>query len=70
MVAGMRGFDKVIENGDVMDELKPCPFCGKRDMSIWCVVSFRVRCDWCGVKGEKCSTEQQAIKAWNTRVSE
>jgi len=59
-----------------MDELKPCPFCGKRpkigsldgdeqNWAIWCPVcniSFET-----GING---NTKEELIKKWNTRKGE
>lgn len=56
-----------------MAELKPCPFCGCKDISIgwWYDPIFgckvhTVRCKKCGAEKEG-DTEQQAIDAWNKR---
>jgi Lar family restriction alleviation protein len=52
-----------------MTYLKPCPFCGQEETEI--INDERrlaVRCGYCGATGEECSTEKQAIEAWNKRV--
>lgn len=57
-----------------MEELKPCPFCGgeatvKRIESIY---RYRVSCDKCPVEVGRhwFGTKEEAIEAWNRRVSE
>ena len=57
-------------------KLKPCPFCGKSEADIidfvfepWSSLNPDkvVRCENCGSQGEPCSTEAQAVEAWNDR---
>ena len=55
-----------------MSELEPCPFCGsndeqptKSDFGMWFVF-----CMYCGAKGPQYHTKKDAIKWWNSRVSE
>ena len=60
--------------GGVMDELKPCPFCGGKDSGIlttsydgyW----FAVFCENCMAQTRKCRQEKDAVEAWNRRVGE
>lgn len=57
-----------------MDELKPCPFCGKAPTPDFSVIdgeaAYHFHCQnaecpaWPNVSGE---TEEDAITAWNTR---
>jgi len=50
-----------------MDEhrkLKPCPFCGD-DQPV--LLYSAVRCRICGAVGPYHSSDEQAIKMWNTR---
>jgi Lar family restriction alleviation protein len=58
------------------EELKPCPFCSKSDVttqltedpgyeSLWSVY-----CRDCGAEGESSSTKSHAVKMWNTRPIE
>lgn len=55
-----------------MIDLKPCPFCGSKDLHIhgW---SFYVQCMQCGAEGgwndEQPRGEEVAIAAWNTRCN-
>ena len=58
-----------------MAELKPCPFCGDKDLidyeyqnyysSPYC--RLRVACRKCGARGPLCDSKEQAIDAWNKR---
>ena len=55
----------------MIDELKPCPFCGKREFisvvrSLNGVVAW-VDCTNCGCYGPAKNTEAEAIAAWNRR---
>jgi Lar family restriction alleviation protein len=52
-----------------MSDLKACPFCGGKDVytqktkyKLW-----QVECFSCCMKTQAVSTEDTAIKAWNTR---
>lgn len=54
-----------------MEELKPCPFCGGREIIIkrgkyvwWC------KCKHCGTESGVRVKKREAIEAWNRRVSE
>ena len=55
-----------------MEELKPCPFCGKYPLTVvddeTTEVKFGVKCFYCGgsIPPEK-DTLQEAIEAWNRR---
>ena len=56
-----------------MNELKPCPFCGKNDTEIGkieecgCQTLYAGRCRDCGAEGEAGDTRKLAVVAWNTR---
>ena len=50
------------------DNLKFCPFCGKKPYLVvdyW--GAYYVACS-CGVRLEECSTKEEAINSWNRRV--
>lgn len=50
-------------------KLKPCPFCGKlhHEVSDYKPV-YRVECTFCGARTGNCSSEREAIEAWNRRA--
>ena len=52
-----------------MEELKPCPFCGADDISVWDKSRYDVcvRCNNCYCKTGWYSTIDDAVTAWNTR---
>ena len=50
-------------------ELKPCPFCGGKD--IWYVLEYDLvyaKCQVCGATGSKYRTMVVAKEAWNRRA--
>lgn len=56
-----------------MDELKPCPFCGKSAAGFIdpeFPENIFIGCEHCDSVGEPCQTEEGAIRAWNTRPIE
>ena len=52
------------------DTLKPCPFCDGTAKIAKGEIEFWAYCPHCGAKTESCETEQEALKAWNTRQIE
>lgn len=59
------------EGGVNMDELKPCPFCGSKNLTI--VDGFGekyVGCMECAAVGPSADTEKEAFDAWNRRVND
>ena len=60
--------------GEVMAELKPCPFCGGKDSGIlttsydgyW----FAVFCENCMAQTRKYRQEKDAVESWNRRSGE
>lgn len=54
-----------------MAELKPCPFCGNTNLSVY---TFSVFCDatkgGCGAScGGETKTKEEAIQKWNRRAN-
>jgi Lar family restriction alleviation protein len=63
-----------MEGGATMtDKLKPCPFCGGDNVDVfnWEVTFqgdyFKAYCKDCDFELKPQRTEEEAIKAWNTR---
>ena len=55
-----------------MPELKPCPFCGGKDIEIikfdvGSVVAYIANCQKCFAQTGFCQTPETAKEAWNTR---
>lgn len=52
-----------------MEELKPCPFCGSKSVTV-CELypSSYARCLACGAEGSLRSSYDEAAAAWNRRV--
>jgi Lar family restriction alleviation protein len=65
--------------GDKMSEvkLKPCPFCGKNEISIWCadtvnhMTRYMIGCE-CGARmnGIMDEDKENVIERWNRRAGE
>lgn len=53
-----------------MTELKLCPFCGGTANIAKGRIEFWTYCPHCGAQTELYETEQETIKAWNTRQIE
>ena len=68
----LRPAPKRHRKGPVMDELKPCPFCG--DENPRCYQSevsdqWHVVCSHCYAKTDNVGTKKIACKRWNTRAA-
>ena len=46
------------------EELKPCPFCGGKNLEL---LTWNVRCTDCHTWGPADFSDEQAIKLWNKR---
>ena len=53
-----------------MDELKACPFCGGSARDINQVIGHIILCRFCDARTGFYRTEEEAIEAWNRRVSD
>lgn len=59
-----------------MDELKPCPFCGSKDIGVYeirsenCSVFHYVLCRTCWAKSIADFKQEIAVKAWNRRETD
>ncbi len=58
-----------------MTDLKPCPFCGRKDATT--PFPFHpqnganvIACRGCGAEGPDCATPEDAAERWNTRFSD
>ena len=60
----------------MINQLKPCPFCGSDDVEVYdrdCRLTekawgFRAHCVGCGIDGPEHNSEAEAIDLWNTRT--
>ena len=55
-----------------MPELKPCPFCGGKELSVISVLGedYYVECSSCTTCGPSGETYEEAIEAWNRRAED
>ena len=57
-----------------MTELKPCPFCGYKNIQIlvdkneYLYYRYFSQCQRCGASAKRGRTKEEAIDAWNRRV--
>lgn len=51
------------------EELKPCPFCGGKNMRIWNTSTPWVSCDDCLANTAYGETKEEAIEQWNRRAN-
>ena len=53
-----------------MEKLKPCPFCGGKNIRVWNTRTHWVSCDDCLVSTSCVPTEKEAVERWNRRVND
>lgn len=53
-----------------MTELKPCPFCGGKNIRLTCWGLYRCWCVDCLSQTADCISEKEAIEAWNRRADD
>lgn len=51
-----------------MAELKPCPFCGSKNINPD-YLDYELWCDDCDTKGPTADSKKDAIVKWNKRVN-
>ncbi|MCX8602427.1 MULTISPECIES: Lar family restriction alleviation protein [unclassified Gilliamella] len=53
-------------------QLKPCTFCGSKDLSVKYIDynCYAVECNNCGAMGRFRETKNDAQSAWNSRIDE
>lgn len=51
-----------------MEKLKPCPFCGGKNIRVWNTSTPWVSCDDCLASTSCVPTEKEAIERWNRRA--
>lgn len=51
-------------------ELKPCPFCNKLDITTRKGARTQMMCIRCGAEGPDAATRAEAVALWNTRPVE
>ena len=63
----MAEFEKDLHKVTDTPELKPCPFCGSKDVYLHenTLGDSYVRCPKCSTTGPSSSSEEQAVKWWN-----
>jgi len=65
----MTEYNKKPEQGGGMSDLKPCPFCGSKNVILRGIESnFWLKCVNCGTDGPLCN-EKSAKKEWNNRAT-
>ena len=52
-----------------MEKLKPCPFCGGKNIRIWKTSAPFVSCDDCLANTRCALTKKEAVKYWNRRAN-
>lgn len=53
-----------------MEKLKPCPFCGGKNIRIWKTSAPFVSCDDCLANTGSALTKKEAVEYWNRRAND
>ena len=53
-----------------MEKLKPCPFCGGKNIRIWKIRAPFVSCDDCLASTDCALTQKEAVEHWNRRAND
>lgn len=53
-----------------MEKLKPCPFCGGKNIRIWKIRAPFVSCDDCRASTGGALTKKEAVELWNRRAND
>jgi Lar family restriction alleviation protein len=60
----------LVEGEKITQKMKPCPFCGSKELRLWYNRTFggySVYCWMCGSQGREDLDKEVAIAAWNRR---
>lgn len=53
-----------------MEKLKPCPFCGGKNIRVWSTSTPWVSCDDCLASTACALTEEEEVGYWNRRAND
>ena len=52
------------------EELKPCPFCGSKNIRLWETTSPWVQCEKCLSSTATGYIKEEAVENWNRRTND
>lgn len=52
----------------ILDEAKPCPFCGGEGILVIGYDGYYIECKSCAVSTPERATEEEALEVWNRRL--
>ena len=52
-----------------MEKLKPCPFCGSKNIRLWGITYHWVQCEQCLSSTAISYTKEKVIESWNRRAN-
>lgn len=53
-----------------MENLKPCPFCGSKNIRLWEITYPWVQCEKCLSATAMGCTKKEAVEHWNRRAND